>query len=129
MIPRLYGYRNPSSLNPLPLSPKEVPMLKLKDIKPTEAEITKEIRGYLDIRGIPHFKKLQGLGSPKGIADIIGCYKGRFLAIEIKCEGKSLTFEQGLFLQRYRLSGGICFVAHSVEDVERELKRDWATVI
>lgn len=112
-------------------------MLKLKDLKPTEAEITKEIRGYLDVRGIPHFKKHQGLGSQKGISDIIGCVQckichpctcpmdriGRFLAIEVKVEGKSPSNEQELFLQRYRLPGGICFVARSVEDVERELKK------
>lgn len=97
-------------------------MLKLKDLKPTEAEITKDIRGYLDIRGIPHFKKLQGLGCPKGISDIIGCYKGRFLGIEVKILGRELTFEQDMFIRRFKNAGGICFVAYSVEDVERELK-------
>ena len=100
-------------------------MLRLKDIKPTEAEITKEIRAYLDIRGIPHFKKLQGLGSPKGISDIIGCLQigriGRFLAIEVKKEGQELTENQFLWQERFRQAGAICIVAHSVEDVEKEL--------
>ena len=117
---RFYGYRNPLSTNNL--LQKEAPMLKLKDLKPTEAEITKDIRGYLDIRGIPYFKKLQGLGSPKGIVDLIGCYKGCFIGIEVKVLGRELTFEQDLFIKRFKNAGGTCFVAHSVEDVERELK-------
>ncbi len=93
----------------------------LKDYKPSEKEITREIRGYLDIKGIPHFKKLQGLGSPKGISDIIGCFKGRFLAIEVKVEGQDLTENQFLWQERFRQAGAICITARSVEDVEREL--------
>ena len=92
-----------------------------KNMKPKEAEVTSDIRRFLKTMGIPHFKKLQGLGSPKGIADIIGCYKGRFLAIEVKRPGEKPTPDQQEFLDRYSSAGGICFVARSVDDVIQSL--------
>ena len=111
-------------------------MLKLKDVKYSEAEITKEIRSYLFTKGIQHWKQFQSLGSPKGISDIIGCVKcqicqpcscpkpfGRFLAIEVKTDSGKPTENQELFIERFRRAGGICFVARSADDVEKELDK------
>ena len=53
-----------------------------------------------------------------GSADLIGIYRGKFLAIEIKMPGKKTTKEQEIFLQAIRNNGGIAGVVHSPEDVE-----------
>lgn len=82
-----------------------------------ESDITKAIRRTLDILGIPHFKHWGGPMSEKGVADIIGSYNGRFLAIEVKVPGRRLTAHQAAFLDRYSRDGAICFMATCVEDV------------
>ncbi len=90
--------------------------------KPKESEITREIRGYLKIRGVWHYKQWQGLGSLPGVSDIIGIWKGRYLAIEVKREGGKLTELQQRFMDRVNDEGGMAFVARSIEDVEERLK-------
>ena len=55
----------------------------------------------------------------RGIADIIGIYQGKFLAIEVKTpkRKKLLSEEQKLFLDTVKSQGGIALVATCVEDV------------
>lgn len=57
----------------------------------------------------------------RGTADILGIYKGRPLAIEVKSEKGRLSIHQKLFLQEFQNNGGIAIVARSVEDVVRQL--------
>jgi len=57
----------------------------------------------------------------KGVADIIGCWKGRMIAIEIKKPGGKATHAQLSFLECVNQAGGIGFVADSIEVVIREL--------
>lgn len=56
-----------------------------------------------------------GIANPGG-SDLIGWYKGRFTAIEIKTPIGKLTKEQARFLHAVQLAGGIAFMARSVED-------------
>lgn len=91
----------------------------------TEADITKQIRKFLIFKRIFHFKAWQGLGSTKGVADIIGCINGRFLAIEVKRENGKLSDHQETFLENVRRSGGIAFVARSINDCIDNLKEYW----
>jgi len=56
-------------------------------------------------------------GLCKGSSDIIGIYKGRMLAIEVKTENGKTTKEQDKFLKLVKDNGGIAFVARSEEDV------------
>lgn len=61
-----------------------------------------------------------GLGT--GSSDLIGwTNKGRFLAIEVKTDKGRVTEEQENFLDQVNLSGGIGFVARSVQDVVDKL--------
>lgn len=48
--------------------------------------------------------------SPKGTSDIVGWYKGRFLAVECKLPGGEPTAEQTAFLAAVTDAGGIAFV-------------------
>lgn len=72
-------------------------------------------------------KRFTRFGQP-GMSDIIGIYRGRFLAVEVKRPGNRPTTEQALFLQEIRTLGGIAFVATSVDDCEakwREAMLTW----
>lgn len=92
-----------------------------KDYQPKEKEITRSIRNYLRVMGIFHFKVHQGLGSAPGISDILGCHKGRMLAIEVKTERGRVSEVQERFLERINAEGGLAFVARSVDDVMEKL--------
>ncbi len=87
----------------------------------TEKEITREIRAYLRLRGVFHWKQHQGLGSYPGVSDILGCYRGRLLAIEVKAPKGHLSVKQRAFLERVQAEGGIAVVARSVEEVMKAL--------
>lgn len=58
----------------------------------------------------------------KGVADVLGIWAGKFLAIEVKVKGNYPTPEQKEFLANVNRLGGIGMIARSIEDVERELK-------
>lgn len=59
----------------------------------------------------------------EGLADILGCWKGRFIAIELKAPGRyknpcdGLTGAQLFFLTLVRNSGGVAVCADSWEGV------------
>ncbi len=87
-----------------------------------EADITKQIRDVLDLKGIWHWKQWQGpMSEPKGVSDILGCFEGKLLAIEVKVPGRYLTSDQVIFIDNVNTAGGIGFVAYSVEDVIEKL--------
>jgi Holliday junction resolvase len=93
-----------------------------KDMQWPEKEITRQIREYLDKIGVYHWKVFQTLGSKKGVADILGIWKGgKFLAIEVKTERGMLSEEQRDFLDQISARDGIAFVARSVDDVMEKL--------
>lgn len=56
-----------------------------------------------------------------GSADIIGLWKGTFLAVEIKTPKGRLTEAQKNFLNTVNANGGIGFVARKKEDVKKFL--------
>lgn len=90
--------------------------------KQTEAQITKSIRRVLEVCGIWHFKHWSGaMTHPKGISDILGIFRGRFLAIEVKRPGLNLTEHQTRFIERVNAEGGIGFKAYSTQDVIEKL--------
>lgn len=97
-------------------------MINLRDRKKTEAEITKEIRGYLNYKGIYHWKVWQGPMSKAGVSDILGILPdGRLLAIEVKTKTGKLTQHQADFLQTIRIRNGVAFIARSVDDLIKYL--------
>jgi len=56
-----------------------------------------------------------------GVADILGIWDGRPLAVEVKTKTGKLTANQVRFLEDFQAAGGIAFVARSIADVVREL--------
>lgn len=60
-------------------------------------------------------------GLCNGSSDLIGIFKGRFLAVEIKRPGERMRPEQELFIDVVRREGGIAFVATSPEEFKEKL--------
>jgi hypothetical protein len=68
----------------------------------------------------PKIKQFRRNLSPyrlKGVSDILGIWKGKFLAIEVKSPGKKPTPEQKEFLGLVSDFGGIGILAYSLDDV------------
>jgi hypothetical protein len=61
-----------------------------------------------------------GVGNPGG-ADLIGCFRGRFVAVEIKLPGKSQTPEQRMWGALVERKGGTYVVLRSVEEATQWL--------
>lgn len=103
-------------------------MTKLKLLReafePTESEIKKSIRRYLNMRGIFNWNQWQGTFSVKGVPDIIGILpgSGRILGIEVKRPGGKPSDLQIKFMEDINKSGGVAFVASSVEEVITKLQ-------
>ena len=53
-----------------------------------------------------------------GIPDIIGLYKGRFIAIEVKRPGEKPTMLQYRILDIIRMAGGLAYWTDNTEDVK-----------
>jgi hypothetical protein len=98
-----------------------------------EADAQREILRYLTLMRIFHIRvNTQGVplhnGSGafrpaphRGVADILGIYQRRPLAIEVKSDTGRLTVDQRVFLAQFEAAGGIAFVARSAKDVEAKL--------
>lgn len=100
--------------------------------KPTEADVTRAIRDLLGVLGIFHWKQWQGpMSHPKGVSDILGCWNGKMLAIEVKRPGWKPPqtgtkahmhyLDQLKFINNIKRSGGIAFFARSVGEAMDEL--------
>lgn len=69
------------------------------------------------------FRSPQSRFQIKGLPDIQGVIRGRALFIEVKSKKGRLSIEQKDFGERAINEGAIWFVARSIEDVEKELKK------
>lgn len=58
-----------------------------------------------------------------GVSDILGIYKGKFLAIEVKRPNGVLSDYQKKFIKDVNDRGGIAFKAVTVDDVIKELDK------
>jgi hypothetical protein len=56
-----------------------------------------------------------------GVSDILGCFRGRFVAIEVKrpdaVGSYGVTKTQQAFLTRVAFSGGVCFVVRDEDSL------------
>ena len=86
-----------------------------------ESEITATIREMLERLNARTIKICGGPYQENGIADLLVCLDGKFIAIEVKRPGCKPTPLQIKFLDEIRRAGGIAFIASSLEDVVREL--------
>lgn len=89
-----------------------------------EKRVENQIKKFLDRHNAYWFKTLGG-SVPAGTADIIACVNGYFIAIEVKKpSGGNVSALQEFHINKVKQSGGIAFVANSVEVVENTLKSE-----
>lgn len=68
------------------------------------------------------YRKSRNKFAINGVSDILGCWRGKFVAIEVKSKRGRLTDGQQSFLMRIQENGGIAFVARGVNEVKEKLK-------
>lgn len=61
---------------------------------------------------------------PRGLPDIIGCYRGRFVAFEVKRPGEAPRKIQGKVMRTLKAAGALTAVVYSVEDVKHALTKE-----
>lgn len=89
----------------------------------TERALQRKVLTKLKGRGV-WINKSPSRWDRRGIVDIIGCYNGRFVAVELKQPGKYKDARDGLdeaqerFLRRVHAAGGIAVCADSWETVD-----------
>lgn len=98
---------------------KQVPLSQV----PLEKTVVKAITQFLRARGAYVVKQHGSQFSTAGVPDLICCYKGHFLAVEVKRNHPSckVSLVQKKHLNDVSDRGGIALVARSVDDVESAL--------
>jgi len=92
-------------------------------MKTPESYEKKEICAYLDSIGAWYFKPTtMGFGK-SGVADIVGCYRGRFFSVEVKREGKQPTKLQVKRIDEVELAGG--FACWGTAERAIQLIKQW----
>lgn len=104
--------------------------------KISEADIENQILTVLSLKGIfvwknqtagyfdkkrRIFRKPKSRFQIKGTSDVLGVYKGRLIAIEVKTDKGRLSPEQKTFLDRINNEGGIAAVCRSVEELNEKI--------
>ena len=100
---------------------------------PKEKDILRSIRQYLDLRRVLYLRNNSGalrdasnrpvrFGQP-GSADLILCFGGRFVSLEVKGPRGKLTELQEGWARAVRLAGGVALVVRSVDELADALRR------
>ena len=83
-----------------------------------EGQLTLKIKKHLISRGAYAEVIFGGGFQASGISDILACYKGRFLGLEVKLEYNKPSKIQEVKIDLINRSGGIARVVRSIEEVE-----------
>lgn len=89
----------------------------------SEKTIENSIKRYLDSIGAYYIKTHGSLFSKAGVPDIIACINGKYVAIEVKKPGGIVSELQKANIKLIEQSGGIAFVAYSLEEAKRYIKQ------
>lgn len=81
-----------------------------------EARLSRQIMAALKARGAFVFKVWGSAQMMAGLPDIIGCYRGRFIAVETKMPGEHPSVVQRHIHAKIIRAGGRVVVAHSVAE-------------
>jgi hypothetical protein len=89
-----------------------------------ERRLVQKIQAYLEQQGARPFK-IHGDDSYQeaGIPDLLVCYRGRFIGLEVKLPGNTPSPLQEKVLREIKGSGGIAAVVTSVEQVRNLLAK------
>lgn len=90
----------------------------------TEKSIVDSIRRYLKGIGAKTEKQHGTMYGRNGVPDILGCYQGRCLALEVKCPGKNVTALQEHELKEWQRAGAIAGRVESVKQVKDLIQKN-----
>lgn len=84
----------------------------------SEKKIENSIKKYLTESGIYYFKVHGSAFMPPGIPDIVACYEGYFIGIEVKDRGLKYTQSdaQKVHEENIKKAGGEYFLVDSLEE-------------
>lgn len=90
---------------------------------PKEQDIQTSIMNYISsIGGLPVKFNNFGIYAKAGVADILACVKGKFVAIEVKKPGGRPSALQLQFIAAVNNIGGLAFWTDNLQDVKDKLK-------
>lgn len=92
-----------------------------------EGKVKKAVVKLLEryrLEGLYHFMPVPS-GYGESSLDFIGCFKGKFFAIETKAPGKKPSALQERMIERMIAAGGMAFVIDGVEDQHLIQLRLW----
>lgn len=72
-----------------------------------EGLVKKKVKKILDAYGVYYFPPATGGFGRSGVPDLVGCYRGRFIAIECKAGRNTPTALQLREIDRINAAGGI----------------------
>lgn len=87
-----------------------------------EKQIENIIKKYLASKGVWYIKHHANKFTKVGVPDVLGCWQGKFVAIEVKTPVGVLSELQKYNLKAISDAGGISIVARCLEDVEEVIK-------
>ena len=90
-----------------------------------ERDVVASIKKYLASlgSGVFFWKEHGGPYGTSGVPDIICCYKGRFLGLEVKLPSGKLTELQKRAIEKINRAGGFACRVESVDDVKAVIAR------
>lgn len=88
-----------------------------------EKNIENKIKAYLKNKGAYYVKYFGNQFSQVGVPDILACYKGRFIGIEVKNKRGKTSPLQDYNIASIKRAGGISLVARSVNEVTEVLDK------
>ena len=89
----------------------------------SEALVKRDIKAFLRaLEGCWFFMPVPTGYGVRGIPDFVGCYKGRFFAIEAKAKGGEPKPWQRLCMDAINAAGGMAFLADDLDTVKRNLE-------
>ena len=88
-----------------------------------ENDLIARIRSYLKtVDNLFFWKEHGGQYGTAGIPDIIVCYRGRFIAFEVKVGTNKPTILQERTIRQILRAGGYALVVRSVEEVQEVIR-------
>lgn len=90
-------------------------------LPPRESSVVDAIRRHLTARGAWVLKVHGGPSQRRGVPDLLVCYGGRFIAIEVKRRGGRATPLQEHALREIEAAGGLTTLASDIDSVARLL--------
>lgn len=89
--------------------------------KKPESDFQKKAEKLIEsLGGYPikvHVSAFQSQGEP----DLVCCYKGRFVAFELKVDGNKTSELQDFKIAQIKKAGGIAIAVYSLEEIEEAL--------